>query len=94
MLECSKRVVTCITSTVNYLRSSYKSLVGCPEYFAGAVKVHIEGDLGWADLFPDSGVACIFLPEAEVINPSACVKEKLAAMAKVKLPGGGGLGGI
>ena len=77
------------------MRSSYKSLVGCPVYSAGAVKVHIDGDLGWADLFPDSGVACIFLPEAEVINPSACVKEKLAAMAKVsfKLPGGGGGGG-
>ena len=45
--------------------------------------MHIEGDLGWADLFPDSGVACVFLPEAEVINPTTCVKEKLAAMAKV-----------
>ena len=77
------------------MRSSYKSLVGRPT-LAGAVKVHIEGDLGWADLFPDSGVACIFLPEAEVINPSACMKEKLAAMAKVSFEitrGGGGGGG-
>ena len=41
--------------------------------------------MGCADFFPDPGVACVFLPEAEVINPSTSVKAKLAALAKVRM---------
>ena len=39
---------------------------------AGVVKVHIEGDLGYADLYTADTV-CVFLSESDVINISPIV---------------------
>ena len=50
---------------------------------ARAVKVHLEGDLGDVDIFPSPDTACVYLPESDVINVTASVQARLAALAKV-----------
>ena len=51
----------------------------CP---AGVVNVHIEGDLGCADLHTADAV-CVFLSESDVINISPSLQGRLAALSKV-----------
>lgn len=53
---------------------------------AGVVKVHIEGDLGYADLYTADTV-CVFLSESDVINISPSMQGRLAALSKVSATG-------